>query len=266
MLCYLGTGTRRYAEHPLPAYRRPYWEFQAVLSGRIAMTEKAGPGLLRQRHLWLSAPGHWHGWTGEPGRAAEIAVFHFLRVPEPLAKKIPEKSHIEIPLSAGQGKRIRDLAAGLGENLQWPGPEMLLRQEHALLELSLLVHEGRHLPGRDRGDAARERVQKALAWFAAHLEDNPGLDEVARAAGSSASHLRRHFHEILEASPKKIFDQLRFQRAMEMMADPSIKLSTVSDACGFESPSAFSRAFKKKFGVGPDLWRGRKTDVGKNLG
>lgn len=266
MLCYLGTGARRYAEHPLPAYRRPYWEFQAVLSGRIAMEEETGPGLLHQHHLWLSAPGHWHGWTGEPGKTAEIAVFHFLRIPEPLAKKISEKSHIEIPLSAGQVKRIRDLAAGLSENLQWPGPEMLLRQEHALLELTLLVHESGVRPGVERGDAARERVQKALDWFAAHLEDNPGLDEVARAAGSSASHLRRHFYEILEAPPKKIFDQLRFQRAMEMMAEPAIKLSAVSEACGFESPSAFSRAFKKKFGVSPDHWRGRKTDVGKNPG
>jgi AraC-type DNA-binding domain-containing proteins len=265
MLCYLGTGPRRYAEHPLPACRRPYWEFQAVLSGRIAMTEETGPGVLRQRRLWLSAPGHLHGWTGEPGRDAEIVVFHFLRLPESLAKRIPDRGHVELSLSSPQARRLRELADGLGRSLQWPGPEMLLRQEHALLELSLLVHDGLSLPEVEQADVAGRRVQKALAWFVAHLEENPGLEDVARMAGSSASHLRRHFHEILGASPKKIFDQLRFQRAMEMMADPAIKLNTVSGACGFESPDAFSRAFKKKFGVSPDHWRGGRDLVKRRL-
>ena len=258
MLCYLASGARSYAEKPVRAYRRPYWEFQAVLSGRIAMKDDRKNAPLHRSRLWLSAPGHLHGWTGEAGRPAEIVVFHFLRIPEPLAKKIPEKACVDISLSAAQAGRLRHLAAGVEESLQRPGPEMLLRHEHALLELSLFIFEADHSHGETQ-DAARVRVQKALDWFAGHLETNPGLDEVARAAGSSSSHLRRHFHEVLEAPPKKIFDQIRFHRAMQMMADPDMKLSTVCEACGFESPSAFSRAFKAKFGVSPDHWRGRKT-------
>jgi len=91
MLCYLGGGTRHYAEKPVRAYRRPYWEFQAVIAGRIAMEDETGTLPLRRSHLWLSAPGHLHGWTGEAQKPAEIAVFHFLRIPEPLAKKSPIK-------------------------------------------------------------------------------------------------------------------------------------------------------------------------------
>lgn len=259
MLCYLGSGTRHYAEKPVRAYRRPYWEFQAVLSGRIAMQDETGTLPLRRNHLWLSAPGHLHGWTGEPGKSAEIAVFQFLRIPEPLAKKIPEKTRIEIALTVRQTERLRHLRQVVGETLERPGPEMLLRHEHALLELSLLIYEADPSLNETGEDAARTRVQKALDWFSANLQANPSLDEVAQSAGSSASHLRRHFHEVLEASPKKIFDQLRFHRAMQMMADPDMKLSTVCEACGFESASAFSRAFKTKFGVSPDHWRGRKT-------
>ena len=260
MLCYLGSGERHYAKNPVRAYRRPYWEFQAVLSGRIALQTETGDGPLRRNRLWLSAPRHLHGWTGEPGRAAEIVVFHFLRIPEPLAKKIPDKSQVEIPLTPRQADRLHQLAAAVSESLQRPGPEMLLRHEHALLELSLLIFESDRSLAVVSEDAARFRVQKALDWFSEHLPSNPSLDEVARAAGSSGSHLRRHFHEVLEASPKKIFDQLRFHRAMELMADPDMKLSTVCEACGFESASAFSRAFKKKYGVSPDRWRGRKAE------
>lgn len=259
MLCYLGGGTRHYAEKPVRAYRRPYWEFQAVIAGRIAMEDETGTLPLRRSHLWLSAPGHLHGWTGEAQKPAEIAVFHFLRIPEPLAKKIPDKTHVELALTTRQTERLRHLCLVVGGTLTRPGPEMLLRHEHALLELSLLIYEADPSLNETGEDAARSRVQRALDWFSANLQANPSLDAVASSAGSSASHLRRHFHEVLDAPPKKIFDQLRFQRAMQMMADPDMKLSTVCEACGFESASAFSRAFKTKFGVSPDRWRGRKT-------
>jgi AraC-like DNA-binding protein len=258
MLCYLGTGPRRYEENPIKAYHRPYWEFQAVISGRIAMVGEEGPDLLRKHHLWLSAPDHMHGWTGEKGKEAEVAVFHFLAIPEPLSLRIPQKGHLEIPLKKGQEQRLKELAGLVDEYWQRPRPEMLLRHEHILLELSLLVYEAM-AQGSDatgESDVSRQRVQKAMDWFAGNMESNPALVQVASAAGSSVSHLRRHFHDVMQASPKKIFDQLRFQRATQLMADPGTKLSTVSDACGFESPSAFSRAFKTKFGCSPDTWRG----------
>ncbi len=51
-------------------------------------------------------------------------------------------------------------------------------------------------------------------------------------------------------------DQLRFQRATQLMSAPAVKLSAVGEAFGFGSPSTFSRAFKAKFGVSPETWRG----------
>lgn len=261
MLYYLGSGERNYAEQPVRAYGRPYWEFQAVLSGRIAMASFGEGGDFRSSRLWLSAPGHVHGWKGLAGRPAEVAVFQFLSVPEHLARMVPPKGCLEVPLGRANIRRLRELADLVQNYWRRPGPEMLLRSEHALLELSLLVIEssGRWYSGQEK-DAARRRVQKAIDWFAAHMGDNPGLDEVARASGSSISHLRRHFYEVMRSSPKKIFDQLRFQRATQLMADPETKLASVGEACGFGSPSAFSRAFKSRFGVPPENWRGRPLD------
>lgn len=255
MLCYLACGPRDYARKPVTCYPRVYWEFQAVTSGRIARTTPDGADPLRARRLWISAPGHPHGWTGERGRGASVAVFHFLRIPEPLARLVRDRGVLEIPLNSQQTGRLRGLARE--KRLVTPGPDMLLRQEHALLELCLMAFEA-HPPAEAGGHPARLRVQKALEWFAAHLPENPGLEEIAAAAGSSPANLRRHFLDVFQDSPKPIFDQMRFQRALHLMADPGAKLGAVAEACGFESPSAFSRAFKAKFGVSPDRWRGRK--------
>jgi AraC-like DNA-binding protein len=50
-------------------------------------------------------------------------------------------------------------------------------------------------------------------------------------------------------------DQLRFQRAMQLMSDPAMKLEHVGYRCGFTSASVFSRAFKAKYGCSPQAWR-----------
>jgi len=76
------------------------------------------------------------------------------------------------------------------------------------------------------------------------MEENPAFPQVARAVGVSSVHLRRLFHEVLQASPTQIMDQLRFQRAMQLMSDSSMKLEVVGYRCGFGSASVFSRAFR----------------------
>jgi len=256
MLCYLGTGPREYAAHPIPILSRSSWEFQIVVAGRIAMVTPDGPTNLRSRHLWLSAPQHAHGWTGESGKTAEVAVFQFLSVPEHLSRKISHRGCLDLALQKSQILRVRELSSILSRYWKQPGPEMLLRNEHALLELSLIILESSGSSSGKADDTGSRRVQKAMEWFSSHMESNPSLSEVAQAAGSSPSHLRRHFHEIMQASPKKIFDQLRFQRATQLMTDSEVKLSIVSAACGFGSQSAFSRAFKAKFGIPPEQWKG----------
>lgn len=276
MLCYLGMGPRHYGLRPLRASRRPYWEFQAVLRGSISLVHESGPDLLREKHLWLCSPQFAHGWMGEGEESADIVVFHFLGLPEPLNQFATQQGCITLPLTTAQCERLQQLAQGAQHFWKRPAPGMILYHQHLLLELSWLVYSSTH-PGslpleseqqkqlavrkynkdvpRTQG-GGHERVHAALKWFQTHLPQNPRLEDVAHAIGLSSSQLRRLFQEHMDASPKKIFDQLRFQYALELMSDPNCKLSTVSEACGFDSASAFSRAFKHKFGTSPDKWRG----------
>ncbi|WP_309395982.1 helix-turn-helix domain-containing protein [Cerasicoccus maritimus] len=256
MLCYLGIGARRYGENPIPIYRRYYWEFQAVLKGSIGMRIPDCEPQFRSRLLWLSAPEHEHGWTGKPDEEAEVAVFHFLSIPELVKQRFTKVQCQEFPLSAAQCQRIRELAQKVDITWRSPRPDMTLRHEHLLLELSLLVcaENPAEISAQDR--LQRERVDRALSWFNQHMQFNPSQEEVASAAGVSPAHLRRLFHAVMQTSPKQAFDQLRLQRAIHLMTDHWQKLEVVGEACGYQSASAFSRAFKNKFGCSPDQWRG----------
>lgn len=255
MLCYLGNGARQYGLTPSQMHIRKYWEFQAVTTGKIAMTLPNQAPVLRTRTLWLSTPGHAHGWTGNASEEANIVVFHFLTVPELISQRFLKQQTLAIKLSTAQCNRLQYLADSVSSTWKAPQPDMMLRHEHLLLELSLMVLADTSGPQPRIDQANRERVDRALNWFNLNMQFNPSLEEVAAAAGSSPAHLRRLFHEVMQDAPKKVFDQLRFQRAIHLMTDHAAKLESVSEACGFQSASAFSRAFKNKFGCPPNEWR-----------
>ncbi len=255
MLSYVGTGERRYGEHPIAALRRNRWEFQAVLSGRIGLLLPEGPDILRARRLWVAAPGSTHGWVGERGRPSEIVVFHFPYVPEPLVRLAPRAGRMDFPLSEGQCRRLRALGRQARRYEANPSGGMMICHEHILFELSLLVYEGSALAAGTGSAGTKDAVSAALQWFEEHMAENPGLEKIARIAGVSPAHLRRLFHETFHASPKQVLDQIRFRRATKMMTDSGVKLASVAEACGFGSPSAFSRAFRAKFDCSPESWR-----------
>jgi len=254
MLIYLGTGERRYGDNPMAFQRRRAWEFQAVLKGKIGLSLPEGVQPMQARRLWISPPGHTHGWMGEKGRAAEVAVFHFPSAPELLSRLLNPMGFLEIALNRRGIQQIRELARKVESYWNRPAPGMMICYEHALMSLSLIACEVSQ--PEDAGQSYQQsRVNAAILWYAKQMEENPAFPEMARAAGVSTAHLRRLFHQVLHASPNQIMNQMRFQRAMQLMSDPAMKLESVSDRCGFGSASAFSRAFKSQFGSSPQSWR-----------
>ena len=256
MLIYLGTGERRYGEKPLPPQRRRAWEFQVVLKGKIGLWLPEGGQPTQAHRLWIFPPGHSHGWVGEKGRAAQVAVFHFLSAPELLTRMLNPRGFLEIPLNRRNLHQIRELADKVERYWNRPAPGMMICYEHALMALSLIACEDFAAHAVEpRQSYPQSRVNAAILWYAERMEENPDFPQVARAVGVSTAHLRRLFHLVLQASPNQIMDQLRFQRALQLMSDPAMKLEIVGYQCGFGSASAFSRAFKSKFGSSPQSWR-----------
>lgn len=239
---------------------RNFWEFQAVLDGEIGMLLPAGPDILYSKSLWVFPPQHEHGWVGNPHKDAEVAVFHFHSVP-PVVENYcngSEQEFLRIPLGRSQRNRLRELADQADRYRQTPGAGSMICAQHILSELSLMVYEDcvqKQHPSTQ--DHAQHCVERAMQWYSNHMEENPDQEAVARAAAVSVSHLRRLFHDVMERSPRQVMDQLKFDRATELMSDPEIKLIEVAEACGFQSASAFSRAFKTFFGCNPATWRGQ---------
>lgn len=76
---------------------------------------------------------------------------------------------------------------------------------------------------------------------------------VATSVGLSRSHFRFLFRESTGQPFQKYLVAVRLEKAKQLLTDLNMSVSEVSQAVGFVSPSHFSRAFAKRFGVPPTL-------------
>ena len=69
------------------------------------------------------------------------------------------------------------------------------------------------------------RIEKALAYIADRVEDQPELDSVAASVGLSPFHFQRLFTRWVGVSPKKFLQYLTLERAKESLIASSSVLS-----------------------------------------
>lgn len=256
MLCYYSDGPRDYAAKPVACGQvRPYWEFQAVVRGRIARVASNGEwGDGFASSLWLSRPGSAHGWSGEPGEPAEVVVFHFRHLPAAVENRLGRDGFLRVSLDESERGRILELSESVRRYWDRPSPGMLLCADAVSSALALLIYE-KSRGGRNESPVRDdERVGRALAYYADAMADNPSLERVAARTGVSAVHLRRLFRAKFGRPPKAVFDDLRDRRILQLLTDGHHDLAAIAELTGYSEPSAFSRAFKSRFGCPPSRW------------
>lgn len=118
-------------------------------------------------------------------------------------------------------------------------------------------HRGEaHSTGAARPSTQRRRLARlevARALIADGEADN--LDQVARAAGLSKFHLLRLFRAVFGQTPMKYAEGLRLQRAAERLEGPRGLIDEIAFDAGYETSSAFARAFRRRFGLAPAAYR-----------
>ncbi len=95
------------------------------------------------------------------------------------------------------------------------------------------------------------QISRAIATIRRRFDAPLRIDEVAAEAGMSASSLHAHFKAITRLTPLEYQKQLRLQEARRLMLVGGATASTAGFAVGYESPSQFSREYRRLFGAPP---------------
>lgn len=95
-----------------------------------------------------------------------------------------------------------------------------------------------------------KRLEVAMNYIDQNLAAPLDLETVAQIAGFSPYHFHRIFTALMDENPQDYVNRLRVERAANMLVkNRTQSVTEIAFACGFSSASAFSRSFKKYFGV-----------------
>ena len=81
------------------------------------------------------------------------------------------------------------------------------------------------------------------------------LEELAHAASTSRSVLAERFQQLVGNSPMQYLTQWRMLLAANLLARSNAPLARIAEDVGYETDTAFSRAFRREFGAPPATWR-----------
>ena len=81
------------------------------------------------------------------------------------------------------------------------------------------------------------------------------LDELAHVAGTSRSVLAERFVHLVGAAPMHYLTQWRMLLASNLLLRGNVPLARIAEEVGYQTDTAFSRAFRREFGVPPATWR-----------
>ena len=110
-----------------------------------------------------------------------------------------------------------------------------------------------------RGELYR-RVETARAWLHAREETAANLPDLAAAVSLSPFHLARAFKAAHGVAPMEYHARLRLDRARDLLREGA-SAAEVSDRLGYSEPSAFSRAFRRRWGMPPGALRATSVNV-----
>lgn len=104
-----------------------------------------------------------------------------------------------------------------------------------------------------------ESIQKAIQYMEEHLLEDLSVEQIAKEANSSVFHFQRTFAILTNMSIADYIRRRRLTLAAQELINTEIKVIDLSFKYGYDTPEAFTKAFRKQHGVTP-------SDARKKIG
>lgn len=223
-----------------------------VLSGTLELdSHDATWALGRGRcQLWLEGAlrcaGHGHGWwllltappqAWDPG--GRRPVLELLPWEAPCQRSVL-RPIVRLARRPPAGDASPASVAGIVADLR-----QAVVEQQAELQGCLARCSGRTRVRRRQSLLRLLRVQHLIRC---HLDEHIALERLGASANYSPCHLLRVYRHVFGETPNEYASRLRRQRAWELVRDTPTPVCEIAGTLGFESESAFCRAFKHSFG------------------
>ena len=224
----------------------PYYRIYLIKEGRAKIALKDGTLVLEPGYLYfLPAYQVSSSWLETPLTHYYI---HFiahadLAVYDPMdffsfSNKLPYSDELETVFRIVMENRQQR------SEIETFSVEAALR----LLLIPFMRQRSFHLPENDRVTAAVQYVNE-------HLFEELSVSKLASIAGYNRSYFCVIFKNLFNLSPREYILQRKIKKAQDMLLDPSLSITEISDRLNFQNCSYFTRIFKAKTKLSPSNFR-----------
>jgi transcriptional regulator GlxA family with amidase domain len=103
------------------------------------------------------------------------------------------------------------------------------------------------------------KLSTVIQMMEANIEEPVSPSILAHDVGMSTRQLERLFSRYLNRSPKRYYMELRLQKARNLLMQTEMSVINVALACGFASPSHFSKCYRAQYDTTPYRERGSQA-------
>lgn len=230
----------------------PFTVLQHTISGAGRLRHEGQQILVRPGETMLLVIPHNHCYWIEAGERWE---FFWISMNGVEALRIHELIlHARGPLLRLRPQTVEQLAAcslrlirGEGDR---PGAASAIAYEAAMLLFDDVFGPG------EQPDDAGGGLARALTFLRANLQDDIGVEQLARSAGLSRAHFSRRFADFTGLPPAEFLTQERMRRAAKLLiANRAMSVKEIAGLCGVADSNYFSKLFRRTYGVSPSEFR-----------
>jgi AraC-like DNA-binding protein len=123
--------------------------------------------------------------------------------------------------------------------------------EKEILWRVLCSEQGHRLRQIGLADSRLSQIGRAMRWMRENYRETPPIEDLARLSAMSVTSFHRHFRGVALMSPLQYLKQIRLQEARARLLAKAEDIAAVAHAVGYDSPSQFSREYKRAYGSPP---------------
>lgn len=106
-----------------------------------------------------------------------------------------------------------------------------------------------------------EKIHRVIDYIDKNPDDQLSLKELANMAGFSQYYFHRIFSAYVGETLSNFVKRIRLEKSAQILIYTNISITEVALSCGYETPSAYARAFRKFFGSNPSDYKLAKNYV-----
>jgi transcriptional regulator GlxA family with amidase domain len=100
-----------------------------------------------------------------------------------------------------------------------------------------------------------DRFGDLASWILNHLRGDLSLETLAKRVCLSPRHFARRFKQMGGGTPAVFVENIRLDEARRRLTEGKQTIESIATSVGFRSDDAFRRAFQRRFGVKPSVYR-----------